>query len=196
MKIAWRSISDDVIDRFLWRPIRSECSVENAQTLIPGISIRAPLSSPYSPMSFTRAAEHIPARTQGVGSFWREEPSTAQFQTNRCATSIPRRWRRQATARALRRRRARAQGPNRRRTVIEHVSMVGDLKAHAHILFDQQHGNAFRAHLRDDTKDFAHDQRRQPLRWFVKNEKFWIKQQCACDGQHFLLASGELPPAA
>ena len=46
-------------------------------------------------------------------------------------------------------------------TVVEHISAVGDLETHAHILLDQEQGNAFRSHLRHDAKDFANDQRRE-----------------------------------
>src|ERR1700746_434364 len=80
--------------------------------------------------------------------------------------------------------------------IVEHVSMVGDFKTHAHILFDQEHRDAFRAHLRDDTEDFAHDERRQARRRLIENEKLGIEQKRARDRQHLLLTAGKLPPAA
>ena len=73
--------------------------------------------------------------------------------------------------------------------------MVGNFQAHAHILLDQEHGDALFAHLRHDTEDFAGNERREPLRGLVENEELGIDQKGASDREHFLFATGELPAA-
>src|ERR1700688_962917 len=61
-------------------------------------------------------------------------------------------------------------------SVVQDISMVGDLQAHTSILFDQQDGNVFFPHPRDDSKYLTHDKGRQSLRRLVKNKEFWIEQ--------------------
>src|SRR5262249_60338258 len=80
-------------------------------------------------------------------------------------------------------------------TVVQHISLVGDLETHARVLLHQQHGDAFAAHLRNDLEYLTHDERRQPLRGLVENKESRIEQQRSGNRQHLLLAAGELSAA-
>src|ERR1700738_3206458 len=78
--------------------------------------------------------------------------------------------------------------------VIEHVGVVGNLQTHPGILLDEEDRNPFAAHLRDNVKDLAHDQRSEPLRRLIENEQLGVEQQGAADRKHLLLATGKLAP--
>ena len=81
----------------------------------------------------------------------------------------------------------------------------GDVRAFVHIdpehalrqarALDEQHRNTLGLHLLDDAEHFAHDQRRQPLRWLVENQKPRVQQQRPADRQHLLFAAGKLAAA-
>src|SRR4051812_4540554 len=58
--------------------------------------------------------------------------------------------------------------------IVQHIRTVGDLEAHADVLLDEQHRDAFAPHLRDDPENLAHDQRRQALRRLVEDEETWV----------------------
>src|SRR5260221_7609662 len=76
--------------------------------------------------------------------------------------------------------------------VIEHIDVIGDLQAHAHVLLDEENRDALVAHPRDDAEDLADDERRQALRRLVEDEQLGVEQQGAADRQHLLLAAREL----
>ena len=61
--------------------------------------------------------------------------------------------------------------------VIEHIRMVGNLKADADVLLDEQHGNALCAHLRHDAEDLPRNERRQSLRRLIENKEFGIDEE-------------------
>src|SRR5579883_2823374 len=76
--------------------------------------------------------------------------------------------------------------------VVEHIGAVGNLDRGAHVLFDQQHRDAFLTGGDDHLEDFLHDQRRQALRRLVEHQQLGIEQERARDREHFLLTAREL----
>jgi hypothetical protein len=80
--------------------------------------------------------------------------------------------------------------------VHHHVHGIGDLDRHAEVLLDQEHGNlAVRGEVLQHVGHLAHDDRRQPLRRLVHHEQDRIEEQRPRDGEHLLLAAGELGAA-
>src|SRR5262249_39945686 len=79
--------------------------------------------------------------------------------------------------------------------IVQHIGVVGYFKTHTGVLFDQQHRDAFVAHLRHDAEHIPHDQWSKPLGRLIEDEELGIEQQRATDRQHFLLATGKLPAA-
>src|SRR6185312_7104259 len=77
--------------------------------------------------------------------------------------------------------------------VIEHVGAIRDLDRGSHVLLDQQHRNALLARRGHDAEDLLHDQRRKALARLVEQQQLRIEQQRARDGEHLLLAAGQLP---
>ena len=77
------------------------------------------------------------------------------------------------------------------------VAVGGDGKRHRGVLFDQKHRNSLLpADARDDGEDFFHQFWRQSERRLIQQHQFRLRDQRAADGQHLLLAAGEIAGAA
>src|SRR5512145_754235 len=76
--------------------------------------------------------------------------------------------------------------------VLDDVVAVGDLLREAEILLDEQNGEAFLLELGDGAPDLIDDHRREALGRLVQQEQARAGAQDAADGEHLLLAAGEL----
>ena len=65
-------------------------------------------------------------------------------------------------------------------------------RASGQVLLDQQDRQALALEALDHPADLADEQRRQTLRRLVHQEQVGVGHQRAGDGQHLLLAAGEL----
>src|SRR6266851_2526752 len=76
----------------------------------------------------------------------------------------------------------------------EHVPAVGALQRLAGVLLHEQDRALLALELRDDPKDLAHEQGRQPERRLVEHQELRAGHQRPADGQHLLLAPAERRP--
>ena len=80
--------------------------------------------------------------------------------------------------------------------VHHHRDAARDRCRHAEVLLDEQHRDgAFLGQPRQHLDDLVDDDRRQPLGRLVHHQQARIAQEAAADGQHLLLAAGELGAA-
>jgi hypothetical protein len=80
--------------------------------------------------------------------------------------------------------------------VDHHADAVGHGDGHAQVLLDQQHRDAhFLGQRAQGPRDLVHDHRRQALGRLVHHQHARLQQQGAGDGQHLLLAAGQLGAA-
>jgi hypothetical protein len=78
-------------------------------------------------------------------------------------------------------------------TAFQHYGLVGHLQDLTRVLLDQQDRHVPRAyHLTDDTQKLLHDERSQPLKGLVEQEKGGIENERPADCQHLLLAARNL----
>ncbi len=89
-----------------------------------------------------------------------------------------------------------------RRAAIEHHlaldeddDAIGDLGDGGHGLVDHDRGDARFAHEAHDAPDLVADDGCEPLRGFIEDEEARVRQQGTADGQHLLLAAGQLVAA-
>ena len=76
--------------------------------------------------------------------------------------------------------------------VLHHVEAVGDCLREAEVLLDEQDGHAARLQRRQHLADALHDHRGEALGRLVEQEHLRAGAQDAGDGEHLLLAAGEL----
>src|SRR5688572_2685024 len=76
--------------------------------------------------------------------------------------------------------------------VLDDVMAVGDRLREAEILLDQQDREALALQARDGAADLLHDHRREALGRLVEQQQARAGAQDARDGQHLLLAAGQL----
>src|SRR5436190_2527069 len=76
--------------------------------------------------------------------------------------------------------------------VLDHVIAVGHRLREAEVLLDQQDGKAFLLEARDGAADLLHDHRRESLGRLIEHQEARPRAQDATDGEHLLLAAGEL----
>src|SRR5262244_2664997 len=57
------------------------------------------------------------------------------------------------------------------------VQLVGDRLCEFHVLLDQQYGDPLLAQVPDDPCQLAHNERREPLTWFIEQQNFWIADE-------------------
>src|SRR6185503_5240184 len=76
--------------------------------------------------------------------------------------------------------------------VLHHVMPVRDRRGEAEILLHQQDRETLGLELRDGAADLLHDHGREALGGFVEQQHFRTGAQDAPDGEHLLLAAGEL----
>src|SRR5690242_7387540 len=76
--------------------------------------------------------------------------------------------------------------------MLDDIVAVRQCRGKAEVLLDQQNGEALLLQRADDGADLLHDDRRQPLGRLVEQEQLGTGPQDAADGEHLLLAAGEL----
>src|SRR5215212_7606212 len=76
--------------------------------------------------------------------------------------------------------------------VDHHIAAVGKLQRVEGILLDEEDGDSLGAvEFTDGGENLLHDQRREPERGLVQQQQARTCHQCACDGEHLLLAARE-----
>src|SRR5258708_25666570 len=74
----------------------------------------------------------------------------------------------------------------------QHVMTVGYLAQRSDVLVDDKDGKSFRFQLRDRAVDLGADERREAFGGLVEDQEARVGHQRAADGEHLLLAAGEL----
>src|SRR5580698_11514194 len=69
---------------------------------------------------------------------------------------------------------------------------IRDRKGRAKILLDEKNCQPLAFKTLEHFDNLLNDQRRQPLRWLIKQQQRGIEHQRTCDRQHLLLAAGKL----
>src|SRR5258708_24027286 len=75
---------------------------------------------------------------------------------------------------------------------LQHGMAIGYLAQRSYVLVDDKDGQAFRFQLRDRAVDLRADERCEALGGLVEDQQARIGHQRAADGEHLLLAAGEL----
>src|SRR5262252_3310683 len=75
---------------------------------------------------------------------------------------------------------------------LEDIGSVGDLERQVGVLLDDQHRDPLvGVQLAEAAEEVLHDDRRQPERWLIEQEKLRATHESTSDGEHLLLAARE-----